>query len=72
MGYAGETPITVEIGGVIRGLLQDGVLVYKGMKAGDVDPRDVKDNCYTVSDKARAIGGGVLEGILTLEYGDRK
>lgn len=72
VGYAGETPITVEIGGVIRGLLQDGVLVYKGMKAGDVDPRDVKDNCYTVSDKARAIGGGVLEGILTLEYGDRK
>ena len=36
------------------------------MKAGDVDPRDVKAHCDTVSDKARAIGGGVLEGILYL------
>ena len=46
---------------------KDGDPVKKGMKAGDVDPRDVVENCHTVSDKARAVGGGVLEAILALE-----
>ena len=36
------------------------------MKSGDIDPRPVKEHCYSVSDKARAIGGGVLEAILML------
>lgn len=53
------------IPGVVRGLLQDGVPVHKGMKAGDVDPRCEPSHCLTVSDKAAAIGGGVLEAILT-------
>ncbi|MBW2031924.1 MAG: EF2563 family selenium-dependent molybdenum hydroxylase system protein [Deltaproteobacteria bacterium] len=57
-------PVKALIHGVLRGLLRDGTEVYKGMKAGDVDPRDNKENCYTISDKARAIGGGVLEAIL--------
>ena len=56
-----------QIDGVLRGILQDGVKVHRGMKAGDVDPRDVEKNCFTVSDKARAIGGGVLEAILSME-----
>ncbi|WP_330586671.1 hypothetical protein [Aminipila terrae] len=38
------------------------------MKAGDIDPRAKKENCHTVSDKARAIGGGVLEAIMHLIY----
>ena len=66
-GSGKKTPVTVSIQGVIRGILQDGVPVKKGMKAGDVDPRDVVENCHTVSDKARAVGGGVLEAILALE-----
>lgn len=61
-------PITAAIRGTIRGLLPTGTVVYKGMKSGDVDPRGVLDNCYTVSDKARAVGGGVLEAILTLSH----
>lgn len=64
VGYAGETPIYVQIDGVVRGLLQDGVPVTKGMKSGDVDPRCEAEHCFTVSDKASAIGGGVLEAIL--------
>ena len=36
------------------------------MKSGDVDPRDVGKNCYTASDKALAVGGGVLEAVLNL------
>ena len=65
VGKAGETPIYAEVGGVVRGLLQDGVAVCKGMKSGDVDPRGVVESCFTVSDKASAIGGGVLEAILS-------
>jgi xanthine dehydrogenase accessory factor len=61
----GGTPVTAQIKGVIRGMLRDGSNVWKGMKAGDIDPRGKKEFCYTVSEKARAIGGGVLEGILS-------
>jgi xanthine dehydrogenase accessory factor len=62
---AGE-PMRSQITGVVRGLLQEGVPVTKGLKSGDVDPRCAPEHCLTVSDKARAIGGGVLEAILTL------
>lgn len=64
VGYVGRTAVCSELDGIVRGLLQDGVSVTKGMKAGDVDPRCRYDHCFTVSDKARAIGGGVLEAIL--------
>lgn len=64
VGYSGEAPIYAEVGGVVRGLLQDGVEVKNGMKSGDVDPRGVVEHCFTVSDKATAIGGGVLEAIM--------
>ena len=57
-------PVKALISGVVRGLLRDGTMVYPGMKAGDIDPRGKKENCYSISDKARAIGGGVLEAIL--------
>ena len=57
--------VQAEIKGVIRGLLRDGTSVWKGMKTGDIDPRGIKEHCYTISDKARAVGGGVLEGILS-------
>lgn len=59
-------PVTAKISGVLRGLLADGLLVKPGMKVGDVDPRGVREHCFTISDKARAIGGGVLEAILYL------
>jgi len=56
--------VKVKIKGVLRGLIRNGLDVREGQKLGDVDPRGVKESCYTISDKARAIGGGVLEGIL--------
>ena len=62
---AGE-PIAAKLAGVIRGLLADGLFVKAGMKVGDVDPRGVREHCFTISDKARSIGGGVLEAILYL------
>lgn len=51
--------------GVIRGLIADGQTVPSGLKIGDVDPRSDRDACFSISDKALAVGGGVLEAILT-------
>jgi len=59
-----DYPVMAEISGVVRGLLREGVEVRKGMKVGDIDPRGKRGLCFTISDKARAIGGGVLEAIL--------
>ena len=55
------------IPGIIRGMLQEGVNVYSGMKCGDIDPRCEQEHCCTVSDKARAIGGGALEAVSRFE-----
>jgi xanthine dehydrogenase accessory factor len=57
-------PVDSKIGGVLRGILRDGLWVQEQMKVGDIDPRGVRENCFTISEKARAIGGGVLEAIL--------
>ena len=51
--------------GVLRGLIHPGLQVTAGLKIGDVDPRDDREACFLVSDKALAIGGGVLEAILS-------
>ena len=70
VAYAGDTPICAPISGMLRGLLHDGVSVEKGLKSGDVDPRDVQESCWTISDKALAIGGGVLEAVLMALNGE--
>ena len=57
-------PMATAISGVIRGLLREGMMVHEGLKAGDVDPRGVRESCFTISDKARAVGGSILEVIL--------
>lgn len=62
--YVDDQPIVTYIPGVLRGLLPDGLVVYEGMKSGDVDPRCEISHCYTISDKALAVGGGVMEAIL--------
>ena len=51
--------------GIVRGLLHPGLIVTRGLKIGDVDPRDDPRLCRLVSDKALSIGGGVLEAILS-------
>ncbi len=57
-------PIKAGIQGLVRGMLKDGIEVPQGIKAGDIDPRGEREYCYAISDKARAIAGGVLEAIL--------
>ncbi|MCK6539505.1 MAG: EF2563 family selenium-dependent molybdenum hydroxylase system protein [Anaerolineales bacterium] len=60
-----QNPVVSPFAGVLRGLIREGLRVPKGMKIGDVDPRDDPSYCRLVSDKALAIGGGVLEAILS-------
>lgn len=65
-GEVDGAPMICTIAGVVRGLLPEGTPVFKGMKSGDVDPRCKPEYCTTASDKALAVGGGVLEAILHL------
>jgi xanthine dehydrogenase accessory factor len=59
------TPVKAAFDGMLRGLLQNGAMVSKNLKIGDLDPRMDERLCWYVSDKALAIGGGVLEAILS-------
>jgi len=59
-------PVVATISGILRGLMRDGLHVSSGMKVGDIDPRAAREHCFTISDKSRAVAGGVLEAILYL------
>lgn len=61
-------PVVAEISGLVRGMIREGYPVTKGFKMADIDPREEEyENCFRISDKARCIAGGVLEGLLYLE-----
>ena len=61
----GIVPVEASLDGILRGLIRDGYPVNVGFKMADIDPRaDEYNNCFTISDKARCIAGGVLEAIL--------
>ena len=61
----GEIPVEATLDGILRGLIRDGYPVKVGFKMADIDPRaEEYNNCFTISDKARCIAGGVLEAIL--------
>ncbi len=57
------TPLAASIDGILRGLIRE-IYVTDDEKVGDIDPRGSTDYCYTISEKAGAIGGGVLEAIM--------
>jgi len=61
----GDKNISAPFSGVLRGLLHPGLMAGKSMKIGDLDPRDDPGLCQLVSDKSLAVGGGVLEALLT-------
>lgn len=63
-----KIPVKASINGLLRGLLRDGYPVTEGFKIADIDPRiEEYKNCFTISDKARCIAGGVLEALLHLQ-----
>lgn len=65
IGYVGNVEIRGKISGVLRGIIREGYEVTENMKIGDIDPRiEEKNNCFTISDKARSLGGAVLRAIM--------
>ncbi len=69
VGRVSGIDVVSEIDGVLRGLIRPGIRVRRGMKIGDVDPRGNREYCFTISDKSRAVAGGVLEAVMYLGRG---
>ena len=63
LGSVSGSIVKAPTSGVLRGLIRPGINVNRGLKIGDIDPRGEREHCFTISDKALAIAGGVLEGI---------
>lgn len=61
-----ETEVTAPLTGVLRGMIAEGTYVTKGLKIADVDPRDMREYCFSISDKARSVAGGSLEALMHL------
>lgn len=68
LAVTGGHPVYAQIDGIIRGMLQTGVEITKGMKIGDVDPRMEPSLVHMISDKARKIGKGVAQAIRTILF----
>jgi xanthine dehydrogenase accessory factor len=67
LAYVGDYIVRATIDGVLRGIIRNNSKVHKGLKIADIDPRlEERKNCFTISDKARTIGGGVLEALIYL------
>jgi xanthine dehydrogenase accessory factor len=64
VGHVDGKPVVAGIDGVLRGQIRNNTMVTEQLKIGDIDPRGNRQHCTTISEKARAIGGSVLEAIL--------
>lgn len=69
LGRVGETPVHSALAGLLRGILHEGLEVRAGEKLADVDPRGPEVDVHTLSDKARAVAGGVLEAAMRALFG---
>jgi xanthine dehydrogenase accessory factor len=67
----GGFEVRSEIRGVLRGLIHPSVRLSRGMKIGDIDPRNEPKHCFTITDKSLAIGGGVLEAVMRFQAAGR-
>ena len=65
VAHVSGVPVKSQLNGILRGLIHPSVPVTKELKIGDVDPRGDKAHCYSITDKALAIAGGVLEVIMS-------
>ncbi|MCT4509636.1 MAG: selenium-dependent molybdenum cofactor biosynthesis protein YqeB [Tepidibacter sp.] len=67
IAYVENKPVKASIDGVLRGMIMNNSEVKEGLKIADIDPRGIKKYCFTISDKARSVSGGVLEAILYMK-----
>ena len=63
VAFVGGLPVRSQISGTLRGMIHPSVYATRGLKIGDVDPRDEYAHCFSITDKALAIAGGVLEAL---------
>ncbi len=68
VAVTGGKEVYAQMSGIVRGMLQPGVEVTENLKIGDIDARCEIDHCFTISDKARSVGGGVLEAVTRFEH----
>ena len=66
IGRVGTAEVATQIDGILRGLIKPGSTVTRGLKIGDIDPRGEASYCDTISEKARALGGAMLEAMLAV------
>jgi xanthine dehydrogenase accessory factor len=64
IGHVAGEPVRTKLKGILRGVIRPGTPVVRNLKVGDVDPRGNQSYCSTISEKARAISGAVLEAVL--------
>lgn len=72
VAITGGREVYAQMNGIVRGMLQPDVEVWENLKIGDIDARCERFHCFTISDKARAIGGGVLEAVTRFEQMRKK
>lgn len=61
--------VRASLTGLVRGLIRNSYAVVPGFKIADIDPRqEERQNCFTISDKARCIGGAVVTALLWLNW----
>jgi len=65
IAHVGGVPVEAPFDGALRGLVHDGVHIDAAAKIGDLDPRGEPSYCFSISDKSLAVGGGVLEALLS-------
>ncbi|MEJ8554230.1 selenium-dependent molybdenum cofactor biosynthesis protein YqeB [Tepidibacter sp. Z1-5] len=72
IAYVDNEPVKASLDGILRGMIMHNSKVKKGLKIADIDPRGIKEYCFTISDKARSVAGGVLEAILYTKGSSKK
>lgn len=65
--FVDNSPVTAPFDGLLRGLIRE-IHVEANEKIGDIDPKATIEYCYIITEKARAIGGGVLEAIMHFSF----
>ncbi|MCL6610080.1 MAG: EF2563 family selenium-dependent molybdenum hydroxylase system protein [Peptococcaceae bacterium] len=65
VAWVDGSPVRAELSGLVRGMIRPGIWVRRGTKIGDIDPRGEEAECFTISDKALAVAGGVLEAVFS-------
>ena len=67
-----KATVCAQMDGVIRGIVRDGFQVRANQKIADINPNMRQGDCFTVSDKARCIGGAVLSAVMSWSLKKKK